>query len=34
MINDIIDPPFWMKLFSTNKDEVSEIQEFCKGANL
>jgi len=34
MINDIIDPPFWMKLFTTNKDEVSEIQEFCKGANL
>lgn len=34
MINDIIDPPFWMKLFSTNKDEVSAIQKACKGASL
>ena len=34
MIQDNIDPPFWMKLFKKNKDEVAEIKETCERANL
>jgi hypothetical protein len=34
MIQDNIDPPFWMKLFKKNKDEVAEIKETCEKANL
>lgn len=34
MIEDIIDPPFWMKLFAQNKEEVAEIKQACQGANL
>jgi len=34
MIQDNIDPPFWMKLFKNNKDEVAEIKETCVRANL
>lgn len=34
MIQDNIDPPFWMKLFKKNKDEVAEIKQTCEEANL
>jgi len=34
MINHIIDPPFWMKLFQQNKEEVNLIRQACEGANL
>jgi hypothetical protein len=34
MIDDIIDPPFWMKLFSNNAEEVKEVKQTCKEANL
>lgn len=34
MIDEIIDPPFWMKLFSHNVEEVKEIKQTCKEANL
>lgn len=34
MIKDFIDPPFWMKLFANNKEEVREIKHACKEANL
>ena len=34
MIDDVIDPPFWMKLFSSNAEEVKEVKQTCKDANL
>ena len=34
MIKDLIDPPFWMKVFQTNKEEVNTIKQACKDANL
>ena len=34
MIQDNIDPPFWMRLFKKNKDEVAEIKQTCEEANL
>tara|TARA_B100000927_G_C16435768_1_gene457551 strand:- start:107 stop:781 length:675 start_codon:yes stop_codon:yes gene_type:complete len=34
MIEDIIDPPFWMKLFTANKEEVNEIKQACKDAKI
>ena len=34
MIDEIIDPPFWMKLFSNNAEEVKEVKQTCKEANL
>ena len=34
MIDEIIDPPFWMKLFSHNVEEVKEIKQTCQEANL
>ena len=30
LIKDFIDPPFWMKLFSNNKEEVKEIKSACE----
>ena len=34
MIEEMIDPPFWMKLFTTSKEEVKEIKQMCKDANI
>ena len=34
MIEDIIEPPFWLKLFSANKEEVNEIKQACKDAKI
>ena len=34
MIKDFIDPPFWMKLFSNNKEEVKQIKQACEEANI
>lgn len=34
MIEDIIDPPFWMKLFNSNKEEVNQIKQACKEAKI
>ena len=34
MIEDIIEPPFWMKLFTANKEEVNEIKRACKDAKI
>lgn len=34
MIEDIIDPPFWMKLFNSNKEEVNQIKQACKDAKI
>ena len=34
MIKDFIDPPFWMKLFANNKEEVKEIKLACEEANI
>ena len=34
MIEEMIDPPFWMKLFTTSKEEVKEIKQTCKDANI
>ena len=34
MIKDFIDPPFWMKLFANNKEEVKEIKSACEEANI
>lgn len=34
MIKELIDPPFWMKVFQTNKEEVNTIKQACKDANL
>ena len=34
MIQQIIDATFWMKVFAQNKEEVKEIKNTCKVANL
>jgi len=34
MIKELIDPPFWMKVFKTNKEEVDTIKQACKDANI
>ena len=34
MIDEMIDPPFWMKLFTTSKEEVKTIKQTCKDANI
>lgn len=34
MIEDIIEPSFWMKLFTANKEEVNEIKQACKDAKI
>lgn len=34
MIQDVIDPPFWMKLFTANKEEANEIKQACKEAKI
>ena len=34
MIEEMIDPPFWMKLFTTSKEEVKQIKQTCKDANI
>lgn len=34
LINDIIDPPFWMKLFQNNIAEVDAVRETCHAAGL
>jgi len=34
MIEHIIDAPFWIKLFAKNKEEVKEIQNTCRVANI
>ena len=34
MIKELIDPPFWMKVFETNKEEVDTIKQACKDANI
>ena len=34
MIQDVIEPPFWMKLFTANKEEVNEIKQACKEAKI
>lgn len=34
MIDEMIDPPFWMKLFTASKEEVKTIKQTCKDANI
>jgi|TARA_R110001592_G_scaffold95287_1_gene274618 hypothetical protein len=34
LIEDMIDPPFWMKLFTASKEEVKQIKQTCKDANI
>lgn len=34
MIEDIISAPFWMKLFTQNKEEVSEVKQACSIAGI
>ena len=34
MIQDVIDPPFWMKQFIANKEEANEIKQACKEAKI
>jgi hypothetical protein len=34
MIQDVIDPPFWIKLFTANKEEANEIKQACKEAKI
>ena len=34
MIQDVIDPPFWMKLFTANKEEANEIKQACNEAKI
>ena len=34
MIKDLIDSNFWMKVFVSNKEEVSEIKHTCKIAGI
>ena len=34
LIEDMIDPPFWMKLFQASKEEVKQIKQTCKDANI
>ena len=34
MIDEMIDPPFWMKLFTASKEEVKKIKQTCKDANI
>ena len=34
MIKELIDPPFWMNVFKTNKEEVDTVRQACKDANI
>ena len=34
MIEDIISAPLWMKLFTQNKEEVSEVKQACSIAGI
>lgn len=34
MIKELIDPPFWMKVFKTSSEEVNTIKQACKDANI
>ena len=34
MVKELIDPPFWMKVFQTSKEEVTTIKQACKDANI
>lgn len=34
MVQELIDPPFWMKVFQNNKEEVNTIKQACKDANI
>ena len=34
MIEDIIESPFWLKLFTANKEEVNEPKQACKDAKI
>ena len=34
LIEEMIDPPFWMKLFTASKEEVKQIKQTCKDANI